>query len=153
MPKKSVLATVEWILYSSLTVFAIYVTTGVINDYANSKTSLGSDRQPLTGHPHITLCFNDVTGTEYSKGIIQDKMFALGTEVNITYMHSDEQQGIVLKEGENLLPNTDSESIIVKRGTKCYMLASKSKTFEVLKGDVRKIKVEFNRNKEQKQWV
>ena len=117
MPKKPVLVTVGWILYSSLTIFAIYVSTGVINDYANSKTSLGWDRKPLTGHPHITLCFNDATSSDTSLGI---KMFALSTEVNITYIHSDEQQGIILKEGENLLQNTDSESINVERGTKCF---------------------------------
>ena len=125
LPKKSILVAVEWILYSSLTIFAIYVSTGVINDYANSKTSLGWDRKPLTGHPHITLCFNDITSSDTSLGI---KMFALSTEVNITYVHGNDQQGIILKEGENLLPNANGESIIVKRGTKCYMLVASSLT-------------------------
>ena len=141
MPK--VLVSVHWILYSSLAMLAIYLSTGVIKDYANSKTSLGWGRQPLASHPHITLCFNDLSSFDTSKGI---KMYALGTEVNITYMYSDEQQGIVLKEGENLLPNTNGESIIVKRGTKCYMIASKSKTSQAFKGNARTIKVEFNRN-------
>lgn len=143
MSKKIVLVSFEWIIYLCLAILAIYSTTGVLKDYAKRKTSMGVDiLQPLTSHPHIAVCFNDVMD-----GSAKDtKMFDLITQVNITYIYTSEQPGLILREGENLLPKSDGESIVVKRGIKCYMLESKTKTFQAPKGKARTIKVEFNQN-------
>ena len=97
--------------------FAIYSSDGILQDYAKGRSSFAVDQQPITRHPTITICFDELSKPLYRR------LFSLGEDFNVTYI-TDAGTSLILKDGENVSSGREKQMIsYVASVSKLYALS------------------------------
>ena len=120
--------------------FAIYSSDGILQDYAKGRSSFAVDQQPITRHPTITICFDELSKPLYRR------LFSLGEDFNVTYI-TETGMSLILKDGENASPSLINETLIVRNDFSCFSITSKmNPEGQLPSGQERTLKVEFGRH-------
>ena len=131
---------IEWMVFLAVGTFAIYSSDGILQDYAKGRSSFAVDQQPITRHPTITICFDELSKPLYRR------LFSLGEDFNVTYI-TETGMSLILKDGENASPSLINETLIVRNDFSCFSITSKmNPEGQLPSGQERTLKVEFGRH-------
>ena len=131
---------IEWMVFLAVGTYAIYSSDGILQDYAKGRSSFAIGQQPITRHPTITICFDELSEALYRR------MFSLGEDFNVTYI-TESGLSLILKDGENASPFLINETLIVRKDYSCFSVTSKmNPEGQLPSGQERTLKVEFGRH-------
>ena len=132
---------IEWIVFLALGTFAMYSSEGILEAYTKGRSSFAIDHQPITRHPTITICHDELFILPANR-----RIFSLGKDFNVTYI-TEAGTSLILKDGENVSPSLINETLIVRNDLSCFSITSKMNTESQLPtGQERTLKVEFGRH-------
>ena len=116
--------------FAILLILALVSVQDTLENYVAKKSNRSVDKIPISEQPAVSICFDD----DKDKNVWDRKMYALGTEVNITYhiynIKTHQHEVILLKENDNFLPNSNTDLIHVQKMQSCYKIMAKTSNGE-----------------------
>ena len=94
----------DWSAFLLLAIIGLSTINGIWDVYGSKKTSMIIERQPITDHPTITMCFGPAA---FIPSLWKDySQLVLGIDFNITYSNGKRLMILKLssKEDSNIFP-------------------------------------------------